>query len=143
MSVIVKPVPTTKEALKKFVQFGIDHYKGNDYFVPPLLMDDVNTLRPEGNPAFDFCEAQCFMAYRDGKPVGRIAGIINRVVNERTGKNVVRFGFVEFIDDAEVVDALFDAVERWGKERGMDQITGPPGSTDMDYEGMLLEVLTS
>ncbi len=139
MSVIVKPIPATKDALKKFVQFGIDHYKGNEYFVPPLLMDDVNTLRPETNPAFDFCEAQCFMAYRDGKPVGRIAAIINKVVNERTGKNVVRFGFVEFIDDDEVVDALFDAVEKWGKERGMTAITGPLGFTDMDYEGMLIE----
>ena len=85
MSVTIEPIEATKSSLKKFVQFGIDHYRGNEFFVPPLLMDDVNTLLPDKNPAFDFCRAQSFMAYRDGKPVGRITGIINDVVNQRTG----------------------------------------------------------
>lgn len=135
----IRPVNPTKRELKKFVKFGIDHYKGNDCFVPPLVMDDVNTLRPDKNPAFDFCEARSFMAYRDNRPVGRVTAIINNVVNERTATKTLRFGFVEFIDDDEVVDALFDAVENWGRERGMTEIVGPMGFSDMDHEGMLVE----
>ena len=79
------------------------------------------------------------MAYKDGKPVGRIAGIINRKVNEKTGEKAARFGFVDFIDDREVSEALFDAVENWAKSKGMDQIHGPLGFTDMDPEGLLIE----
>lgn len=135
----IKEIPLKKRELKKFVEFANDLYKGNDCYVPPLLMDDVNTLRPEGNPAFDFCECKCWMAYRDGEPVGRIAGIINRTVNERTGNKDARFGFVDFIDDAEVVDALFDAVSKWARSKGMTELVGPLGFTDMDYEGMLIE----
>jgi GNAT superfamily N-acetyltransferase len=102
-------------------------------------MDDVNTLRPDKNPAFDFCRAQSFMAYRDGKPVGRITAIINDIVNEKTGEKNLRFGFVEFIDDNEVVDALFDAAINWGRQQGMTSISGPMGFSDMDHEGMLIE----
>ncbi len=137
MAIKILPINPNKSELTKFVKFGIDHYKGNPYFVPPLIIDDLNTLLPDKNPAFDFCEAQSFMAYRDDKPVGRITGIINKAVNKRTGCNTVRFGFIEFIDDDEVVDALMDAVENWGKERGMTCIEGPLGFTDLDHEGML------
>lgn len=129
----------TKGGLKKFVKWGIDLYKGNDCFVPPLVMDDVNTLDPHNNPAFDFCESIYFMAYDDGKPVGRIAGIINNVVNEKTGKKTLRFGWVDFIDDPRVSEALFRAVEVWGRSKGMEEIVGPLGFSDMDPEGMLVE----
>ena len=139
MAVEIRPVNPTKKELSKFVKFGIDLYKDNPYFVPPLVMDDVNTLTPSVNPAFDFCEAQSFMAYRDGEPVGRITGIINSVENERTGGQSMRFGFVDFIDDAEVVDALFKAAGDWGRAKGMTSIVGPLGFTDMDHEGMLTE----
>ena len=139
MSIEIKPVAPTKKELKKFVQFGIDLYKRNDYFIPPLIFDEVNTLLPDKNPAFDFCKSQSFMAYRNGKPVGRITGIINSIVNERTGEKTLRFGFADFIDDAEVVDGLFGAVEAWGREQGMTSIVGPMGFSDMDHEGMLIE----
>ncbi len=139
MSVEIRVIPKDKKSLKKFVQFGTDFYKGNNYFVPPLLMDDVNTLSPDKNPAFDFCDAEYFMAYRDGKPVGRIVAIIHKLSNEQRGKKEMRFGFVEFIDDEEVSRALFDAAINWGKERGMTSIIGPLGFSDMDYEGMLVE----
>ena len=129
----------TKCGLKKFVKWGIDLYKGNECFVPPLVMDDVNTLDPKNNPAFDFCESIYFMAYDDGKPVGRIAGIINNVVNEKTGKKTLRFGWVDFIDDTRVSEALFRAVEVWGRSKGMEEIVGPLGFSDMDPEGMLVE----
>lgn len=139
MAVEIVEIKPTKGMLRKYVQFGIDLYKGNSYYVPPLFFDEVNTFLPSKNPAYDFCEAQSFMAYRDGKPVGRITAIINNAVNEKTGEKVVRFGFVDFIDDAEVVDELFKAVEKWGSERGMSEIAGPLGFSDMDPEGMLIE----
>lgn len=137
MSIEIKKVAPTRQELKKYVKFGIDLYKGNDCFVPPLIFDEINTLRPDKNPAFDVCEAQSFMAYRDGKPAGRITAIINKLVNQRSNAADLRFGFVDFIDDAEVVDALFNAAAEWGKERGMTSIVGPMGFSDMDHEGML------
>lgn len=139
MSVHVHPITPDSDRLHQYVQFGIDLYKGNPCYVPPLIFDDVNTLTPDKNPAFDFCDAQSFMAFRNGEPVGTITAIINHAVNEKTGKKQMRFGFVEFIDDAEVVDELFAAAEEWGRERGMTEIVGPMGFSDMDYEGMLIE----
>lgn len=137
MAVEIRKIEPTRAQLREYTKFGIDLYKDNPYFVPPLIMDDVNTLSPEVNPAFDFCKAQSFMAYRDGKPVGRITAIINNIVNERSGKREMRFGFVDFIDDAEVVDMLFAAAEEWGCSNGMTDIVGPMGFTDLDHEGML------
>ena len=139
MAIEIRPVEPTRSELKKYVKYGIDFYDGNPYYVPPLIMDDVNTLSPDKNPAFEFCEAQSFMAYREGKPVGRITGIINHKVNERTGQKSLRFGFVDFEDDAEVADALFEAASQWGRSKGMESIVGPMGFTDMDHEGMLIE----
>ena len=136
----IREIQPTKRNLLKFVHFPIDViYRDSKYYIPPLVTDEVNTLRPDKNPAFDFCEAAYFLAYRDGKIVGRIAGIINHVVNERNKKKEARFGYIDFIDDAEVVDALIDAVTRWGKSKGMDRLTGPLGFTDMDPEGLLIE----
>ncbi len=138
MSVTVKPISSTDQ-LEQYVQFGIDLYKGNDCYVPPLIMDDMQTLDPTRNPAFDFCEAQSFMAWRNGEPVGTVTAIINRHANEKTGKKTVRFGFIEFIDDPEVSEALINTVQDWGRQRGMTEIVGPMGFTDMDHEGMLIE----
>lgn len=138
-TVYVRPIAADSDQLHQYVQFGIDLYKDNPCYVPPLLLDDVRTLTPEKNPAFDFCDAQSFMAFRNGEPVGAVTAIINRAYNEKTGKKQLRFGWVDFIDDEEVVDGLFDAVERWGRERGMTEITGPLGFTDLDHEGMLVE----
>lgn len=135
----VHPVSSDPDQLRQYVEFGIDLYKDNPYYVPPLVSDDVASLTPEKNPAFDFCEAQSFMAFRDGEPVGTITAIINKAVNSRTGKATLRFGFMHFIDDAEVVDALFEAVTEWGRSRGMTEIVGPMGFTDLDQEGMLIE----
>ena len=134
----IKKIEPTKANLKKFIQFQIDLYKGNPYFVPPLISDDLGTLSPGKNPAFDFCDGVYFMAYKEGKPVGRIAGIINRQVNEQHGRATARFGFIDFIDDEEVSSALIKAVEDWAKKEGMNKIIGPMGFTDMDHEGMLI-----
>lgn len=135
----IKELEPTKKNLRKFTQFQIDMYKGNPYYVPPLVSDDVATLSPDVNPAFDFCEASYFMAYRDGIPVGRIAGIINRQVNEDSKKQTARFGFIDFIDDPEVSAALMNAVEEWARSKGMKRMIGPLGFTDLDHEGMLVE----
>lgn len=139
MAVTIKSLRPTFSELYRYVKFGIDLYKGNPCFVPPLILDEIQTLNPKTNPAFDHCQAQSFMAYRDGKPVGRITAIINSLVNEKNGEQTLRFGFVDFIDDDEVVDALFDAVIAWGRERSCTAIVGPMGFSDMDHEGMLIE----
>ncbi len=139
MSLIIKPVTANKKELRKYVHFGIDLYRGNSCFVPPLILDEINTLLPDKNPAFEFCRAQSFMAWRDGKPVGRITGIINDAFNNKTERKVLRFGFMDFVDDDEVVDALFDAVSDLGRKQGMTEIIGPMGFSDMDHEGMLIE----
>ncbi|MDE6563560.1 MAG: N-acetyltransferase [Muribaculaceae bacterium] len=139
MSVFVHPIAPSSDQLHQYVQFGIDLYKGNDCYVPPLIMDEVGTLSPDVNPAFDFCDAQSFMAFRNGEPVGTITAIINKAYNEKTGEKLMRFGFVNFIDDQEVVDELFAAAEEWGRSRGMTEIVGPMGFSDMDHEGMLIE----
>lgn len=135
----IREIAPTRSNLRKFTQFQIDLYKDNAYYVPPLVSDDVNTLDPRHNPAFDFCESAYFMAYRDGKPVGRIAAIINRQVNEKEGKKNARFGFVDFVDDREVSAALFKAAEDWARSKGMEALVGPLGFTDLDHEGMLVE----
>jgi GNAT superfamily N-acetyltransferase len=138
MSVVIQKV-NSKDDLMKFIQFGIDLYEGNEFFVPPLVYDERATLRMDKNPAFDHCDASYFLAYRDGKTVGRIAAIINHKANEIWKEKNARFGFVDFIDDEEVVDALFGAAESWARSRGMEKIHGPLGFTDLDHEGMLVE----
>lgn len=138
MSVEIKKV-TTKSELKRFIRFNYEFYKGNPYSVPDLYDDMVNTFSPKKNAAFEFCEADYFLAYRDGKIVGRVAAIINHRANETWKKNTVRFGWIDFIDDIEVSKALIDTVKQWGKKRGMTEIEGPLGFTDMDAEGMLIE----
>ena len=117
MAIEIREIKPTHSQLKEFSLFSTNLYKDSPYYVPALLMDDLGTFDPKKNPASDFCESIYFMAYRDGKPVGRIAGIVNKVVNEKWNENNVRFGFVDFIDDSEVVDALFNAVENWGRSK--------------------------
>ena len=140
MAVEIRKLEPTKKELLKFIHFPIDVlYNHSTCYVPDLVSDMLSTFLPSENPAYEFCESAFFMAYRAGKPVGRIAGIINSLVNQREQKQEGRFGFVDFIDDEEVVDALMRAVEQWAKEKGMTCLTGPLGFTDMDPEGCLIE----
>lgn len=132
----IKKVETEKD-LKAFIEFHYDLYEGNEYDVPNLYSDELNTLSPSKNAAFDFCEAQYFIAYKDGKVAGRVAAIINNKANEKWNKKSVRFGWIDFIDDIDVSRALLKAVEDYGKQKGMNEIVGPLGFTDMDPEGML------
>lgn len=128
----------SKSDRMKFVKFPIKLYKDNAYYVPSLVLDEMDTINPEKNPAFDFCEQKLFLAYKDEEIVGRIAAIINHKANEIWEQKNARFGFVDFIDDNEVVDTLFDAAFKWAKEKGMEAIQGPMGYTDLDHEGLLI-----
>lgn len=137
MSVItIKKVETRKD-LKRFIEFHYDLYKGNPYDAPTLYSDELLTLSSDKNAAFDFCESEYYLAYKDGKIVGRVAAIINHKANEKWNRNCVRFGWIDFIDDIEVSKALFNAVEEYGRRKGMNEMVGPLGFTDMDPEGML------
>lgn len=138
MAITVKRVSTKKE-LKKFIRFNYHLYKENPYSVPDLYDDMLNTFNKKKNAAFEFCEAEYFLAYKDDKLAGRVAGIINHRANTVWNKNEVRFGWIDFIDDPEVSEALLGAVQDWGKEKGMTHIQGPLGFTDFDAEGMLIE----
>ncbi len=130
---------TNRKGLLKFIQFRYDLYKDDPNDVPYLFFDEVNNLDKRKNASFEQCEADYFIAYKDGKTVGRVAAIINFDANKRWDKKVVRYGWFDFIDDIEVSTALLKTVEDWGRERGMTKMTGPMGFADTDREGMLIE----
>ena len=138
MSLIEIKKVENKKDLKTFIDFHYDLYEGNEYDVPNLFSDEMNTLSKDKNAAFEFCEAEYYLAYKDGKLAGRVAAIINHKANSKWGKKSVRFGWIDFIDDREVSKALLDAVEKYGREKGMEDVVGPLGFTDMDPEGMLV-----
>lgn len=138
MAIEIRTVSSRKD-LKIFARFGNKLYKGNRYYVPSMPMDDLNTFDRDKNGAFEFCEAEYYLAYKDGKVVGRVAAIINHKANESWNVKQVRFGWIDFIDDLEVSKALLDKVTEFGKSRGMTAVAGPLGFTDFDPEGMLVE----
>ena len=133
---------TTKRELKDFVRFNYEMYKDCPYAVPDFLEDTLDTFNKDYNAAFEFCDADWFLAYRDGKIVGRVAAIINNRANQKWGTRNVRFGWIDFVDDLEVCKALISTVEQWGKERGMDTIVGPLGFTDLDRRVCFSRVMT-
>ncbi len=139
MSDIVISAVKTKRELKAFVRFNYELYKDCPYAVPDFLEDTLDTFNPRKNPAFRFCEAEFFLARREGRIVGRVAAIINHRANETWKERHVRFGWIDFVDDIEVSRRLLETVEVWGRERGMNRIVGPLGFTDMDLEGMLTD----
>lgn len=137
MPIVIKKI-SDKSELKQFVYFNIKLYKGCEQYVPPLVYEELTTLNKDKNPAFEHCEAEYFMAYKDGEAVGRIAAIINHKANKIWNQKYARFSFVDFIDDVKVVDALFGTVESWARHKGMTHIHGPMGFSDMDHEGLLI-----
>ena len=130
---------TTRKELKQFIEFTNTLYRECEYYCPPLFFDEMNCFDKEKNPALEVCDYKLWMAYRDGKAVGRIAGVVNYKANEKWGYKNARFGWFDFIDDLEVSKALLDTVAAWGKEKGMTAINGPVGFTDFDHQGLLLE----
>jgi len=138
VDVIIKEVTTLRE-LRAFIRFPNRLYRGNPYWVPSLFMDDYQTFRRDKNPAFDYCEARYWLAYRGREIVGRIAGIYNGEHVEKWQQPYMRFGWPDFVDDPDVSAALFQQVESWAKEKGLTAVHGPLGFTDLDREGMLVE----
>lgn len=138
MALEIKEITTRKE-LKQFIEFTNTLYRECEYYCPPLFFDEMNCFDKEKNPALEVCDYKLWMAYRDGKAVGRIAGVVNYKANEKWGYKNARFGWFDFIDDLEVSKALLDKVAAWGKEKGMTAINGPVGFTDFDHQGLLLE----
>jgi hypothetical protein len=138
MSLEIREVKTEKD-LKRFIRFPFALYRNSPYWIPPLLADELHTLRQRTNPAFQHCKARYWLAYRGEQLCGRIAGIINHAYISAWGNRYVRFGWIDFVDDGEVSGALFEAVESWARSEGMTAVHGPLGFTDMDHEGMLVE----
>ena len=138
MAVEIRKIETKRD-IRRFIEFANELYKDNPYYCPPLLFDEINTFDRNKNPVMEFSDYQLFMAYREGKAVGRIAALVNHKANEAWQYKRVRFGWMDFIDDKEVSRALLDAVKEWGLERGMTEMNGPVGFTDWDHEGLLLE----
>ena len=138
MGITVSVVESRSE-LKRFIRFPMEIYRGNPYWVPPLETDEISTLTPGKNPAFENAEARLLLARRDGRIVGRVAAILSHAANRKYGTTNLRFGWFDVVEDYEVVRALFSAVEAWGREKGMTTLTGPHGFTDLDPEGLLVE----
>ncbi|MDD2190977.1 MAG: N-acetyltransferase [Bacteroidales bacterium] len=128
-----------KKGFNQFLKFPYKLFKNDKMWVPSLIMDEKTTFNKKKNPALEFCDHKIFLAYRGEEVVGRIVGILNNKANEIWNQKRMRFGWFDYIDDLEVTNALLKAVEAWSKERGMDEVVGPMGFTDMDKEGMMVE----
>ncbi len=138
MDINIKIVKTKKD-LKTFIKVPYMIFKDNPYWVPPLIKDELQTFDRKKNPAYESADTRLFVAYKDKKPVGRIAGILSYIANDKYNVKNLRFGWFDTIDDYEVASLLFKSIENWGKELGMESLTGPHGFTDFDPEGMLIE----
>jgi ribosomal protein S18 acetylase RimI-like enzyme len=138
MSIEIREVRTPQD-LKAFIDFHYQLYKGNPYWVPELRSDVENTLKPDKNPAFAYSQARYWLALRDGSVVGRVAAVISSGHRQKWNQAYMRFGWIDFIDDAEVSSALMAQVEAWAKEKKLTAVHGPLGFTDMDHAGMLVE----
>ncbi len=139
MNAIRIEIVSNRKQLRDFVKFQLEHYRGNEYFVPPIIADEIETFSPDKNPAFDHAEARLFLAYEGDRVVGRIAAILSHAANEKYQSKNIRFGWIEMINSYEVASALLDSVAQWGRERGMETMTGPHGFCDLDPQGMLVE----
>ncbi|GMQ56004.1 hypothetical protein AN1V17_03960 [Vallitalea sediminicola] len=130
---------SSKKDLKVFVKFPTKLYKNCNNYIPSLLVDELNTLRKDKNPAMEFCESKYWLAYRDGEVVGRIAGIINYVAIDLWDEKAGRFGYIDFVEDIDVAKLLLETAENWLVSKGMTKIQGPLGFSDIDLEGMLVK----
>lgn len=133
---IIKEVKTDHD-LKDFIKFPMELYQNNKNYVPPLINDEIKTWSPKDNPALAYSEAQLFLAYQGNQIVGRVATIINHKEEEELGIRKVRFGWLDFVDDPEVSEALIKTVAAFAKEKGVPKIEGPMGFTNLDKAGML------
>ena len=138
MSIQLKEI-TSRGDLKKFVRFPYRHYRNNRYWIPPLISGEMETLNRKKNPAFEHCDVKFLHAYRDGKPVGRIAGIINHRYVDQWKRKDARFCWFDTVDDREVSAQLLGAIEQWALSRGMERLIGPMGFTTFERQGILVK----
>ncbi len=138
MSVEIIKVSSASE-MKAFAKFPFSLYKGNPFWVPPIIKDEIKSTDPKENPAMEYCDSEFWLAKKDGKVVGRIGAIINHKYNEKVDKKQGRFSRLEFIDDKQVFTSLMDTAIKWIKEKGMTQVHGPLGFSNLDTQGMLIE----
>lgn len=138
MAVEIHEVKSASDA-RCFVNLPFAIYKGNKFWVPPLKAGEIKSLSPTTNPAYDFCKAKFWLAYKNGRCMGRIGAISNDDYNKKKGESRVRFSRAEFVDDTEVVTALFSVAEKWAKEQKAVGIHGPLGFSNLDTQGMLVE----
>ncbi len=136
MSIEIREIHSQRE-LRDFVRFQMKLYEGNPYFVPGLIVDEVNSLDVTKNPAFKFASARYFMAYKDGQVVGRVAAIINDIEVNKLKIKKLRFGWLDMIDDIEVTKALISKLEEVGRENGLEFMEGPMGASNLEKAGML------
>ena len=134
----IKEVKTKKD-LRKFAGFNEKMYRNVPQAMPDLISDEMANFNPKKNPAYSYAESRQWLAYKDGQCVGRIGAIISHKANRKWKRKRIRFTRVDFIDDYEVSEALFQTVEEWGREKGLEEIHGPMGFCDLDQQGMLLE----
>ena len=128
-----------KEQEKEFVMFPFSLYKGCDYWVPPIISEELESMDKEKNPVFENAEAEFYIAKKDGVTVGRIAAMVNWVEIEEQKKNKLRFGWYDTIDDLEVSKKLLESVIEFGKKRKLEFVDGPVGFSNMDKAGLLID----
>ena len=129
----------SKKNIKDFVMFPFELYKGCEYWVPPIINEEIDAMDTDKNPVFKNAEAEFYLAYKDNKIAGRIAAIVNWVEIEEQKKNKLRFGWYDTIDDINVSKALMDKVLEFGKSRKLEFVDGPVGFSNMDKAGLLIE----
>lgn len=134
----VKEVKTKKD-IKTFVDFPTKLYKDCKFYSYPFRSDELANFNPKKNLSLKNCDMVAYLAYCDGKVVGRIMGIIQKIYNEKVNEKRARFSRFDAINDLEVAKALFETIEKWAKNKGMEIVHGPLGFSDLDREGMLVE----
>ena len=129
----------SKDQEREFVMFPFSLYKGCDYWVPPIISEELESMDKEKNPVFENAEAEFYIAKKDGVTVGRIAAMVNWVEIEEQKKNKLRFGWYDTIDDLEVSKKLLESVIEFGKKRKLEFVDGPVGFSNMDKAGLLID----
>ena len=138
MDIQIREVESRKD-LKTFIYLPEEIHKGHKTWVHPIYMDEWTYFNPRKNEAFSYCDTILLLAFRDGKAIGRIMGIINTRYNEHRDEKTARFGYLETWEEQEVVSALLARIEEWAREKGMTKVVGPYGFSDQDPEGFLIE----
>ncbi|HMP28987.1 MAG TPA: hypothetical protein PKD85_05275, partial [Saprospiraceae bacterium] len=136
---VIKIVEVANKDLGKFIDFPHDLYKGDANYVPEIYLAMKDHLNKKKNPYFKHSDATLFLAYKDGEIVGRIAATINNNYNDFHNCNIGFFGFLDFINDQEVLNALLATAELYCISKGATKIMGPANFSTNDTATVLIE----